>query len=634
MRRNQKPLKPRSLFSSPVPKDVRKPKVKWRILPVLWLALKRGAMLIGFMVMLSSLISIYTLSFLVEQKKQIVPEKAALYIDFKEAITEIPQDPSLSVPFPSDQSTLFNYVKAIEMAKHDERILGIVARMRDGVSFSLAQAQEMRKAIKSFQQSGKFTYIYSSSFGGSGGGLARYYLASAFDEMWMQPLGIVAINGINAEIPFFRDTLREVGVTPNFFQKKEYKSAYESFTNSEMSEANRESMRALIDDMKSEFVKGISESREISESDFLEFVDRGIFTSQEALDSKLVDRIDYSDVLLDTIREKVAGNPDSDKDVLMSLKDYIELLDKETASAIRQKPKVALVYVAGAIMSGSIESSSPSVLLNDGIAASNVIAPAIFDAAEDEDIEAIIVRVDSPGGSPTASESILRAIEKAREEGKTVIVSMGGAAASGGYWVSAYADRIFVSPMTITGSIGVVGGKFAAPDLWDKIGTNWESVKWGENAEMWSVNSNFDASASERMNAMLDNVYENFIQRVAKGRNMSVENVDTIAKGRVWSGKAALTNGLADEEGGLMDAINHAATLSGGTDFRDVQIQIFPKPKTALEQFIALVNGEEVSLGKPNLHDVLITTLQPIIKPAVMASEPENFMIYDPLSVR
>lgn len=634
--RHKKPLKPRPLFSSPVPKTVQKPKVKWKILPILWLGLKRSAMLLGFMIMFSSLISVYTLSFVVNQKKPVMPEKTALFIDFKEAISEIPEDASLSVPFPSDQLTLRHYLRAIEHAKEDERILGIVARLRDGASFSLAQVQELKKAIQSFQESGKFTYIYSSSYGGAAGGLSRYYLASIFDELWMQPLGIVTISGINLEMPFMRESLRRVGVTPDFFQKKDYKTAYESFTNQTMSPENREMMERLVEDLKSELVSGISKNRDIPENQLKTLVDQGLFIAEDALQNDLIDAVDYGDVLLDKIREEVTGDTDSeDEGILTSLSSYIDFTanDKKPAKKSKDKPKVALVYVVGAIMHGNINSSSPSVLLNDGIAASSVIAPAIFDASEDEDIETIILRVDSPGGSPAASEAILRAVEKAQEEGKNVIVSMGGTAASGGYWVAAYADRIFASPMTITGSIGVVGGKFVLRDLWDKVGANWESITWGENAAMWSMNSTFDASEAKQVNAMLDNVYDHFLKRVAKGRDMSEAEVDAIAGGRVWSGKRAVELGLADELGGLMDAMNYAATLSGGEDFNDINIQIFPKPKTPLEQFVEILNGE-VTLGKPSLQDVLVDTLQPVIKPAVMANDPEAFMTYDAINVR
>ncbi|MFP4314153.1 MAG: S49 family peptidase, partial [Alphaproteobacteria bacterium] len=514
MPRPKKPLKPRSLFASPVPKAVEKPKVKWRVLPIMWMALKRGAMLLGFMLILSSMISLFTLGALVDKQKPVMPDRSALYIDFKEPIAEIPEDPSLSVPFPMEQPTLRQYVMAIERAKHDDRISGIVARMRDGVGFSLAQAQELRNAIKSFRESGKFTSIYSSSFGGSGGGLSRYYLASSFDEMWMQPLGVVGIAGINLEMPFFRGTLDKIGVTPDFFQKQEYKTAYESFTNAQMSPENREMMELLVSDLKSELVSGIAENRAMSEAEFTALVNEGLFTAEEALAANLIDKIDYADVLLDKIRADVTGNPDADEseDVLLSLRDYIEFTGKPAKGVKTVKPNVALVYIVGAIMHGSnLEAKSSSVFLNDGIATSNVIAPAIFDAAEREDIDTIILRVDSPGGSPSASEAILRAVEKAKEDGKTVIVSMGGTAASGGYWVSAYADRIFASPMTITGSIGVVGGKFVLRDFWEKIGANWDSVNWGENADMWSMNSTFDASAEKQVNEMLDNVYSNFI---------------------------------------------------------------------------------------------------------------------------
>lgn len=636
MRRNKKPLKPRPLFSSPVSKQVQKPKTKWKVLPIMWLALKRSAMLIGFMVILSMLISVYTFSFIAGPKKQPVPDKAALYLNFDQIIGELPQDPSLTVPFPLDQLTLRHYVSSIEMAKEDDRIVGIIAKLQDGASFSLAQVQEIRNALQSFKESGKFTYIYSDSYGGAGGGMSRYYLASAFDEIWMQPMGIVAINGVSLEVPFVREALNKIGVTPNFFKRKDYKTAYETFTNEDMSPENREMLERLVGDIRSEIVAGVSADREMSESQFTSLVSQGLFVADKALESKLIDVMDYSDVLLDKVREQVTGEPDGEGyDFMMPMKQYVELNRDIDEPKKGDKPGVALVYVVGAIMFGDTNAQSPSVLLNDGLAASNTIVPAIRDAMEDDDIDTIILRVDSPGGSPAASEAILRAVEKAQEAGKSVLVSMGGTAASGGYWVSAYADQIFVSPLTITGSIGVVGGKFVLGDMFDKVGANWEHVEWGRNAGMWSMTSTFDESEARAINAMLDTTYDAFLERVAKGRKMSVEQVDAIAGGRVWSGKQALDIGLADQEGGLLDAINYAATLAGKTDYHDVTVTIFPKPKTALEQFIAIMSGESASVNRTAaMQNYLLNTLQPVIRPAVMAQEPEKFMTYAPTEIR
>lgn len=323
-------------------------------------------------------------------------------------------------------------------------------------------------------------------------------------------MGVVMIAGINAEQPFARETLDKMGITPQFFQRKEYKTAYESLTNESMSDANRETISVLVNDIRDRLVSEIAQDREISEERFTALVNQGLFTAPEALEAGLIDHMDYADVMIEQVKELVSGDPQSEDVAFRSLESYIAhvglrinedgKINKETRTR-KTAGGVALIYAIGAIVSDA--AGAPGSL-----AASDDIAPAILDAAADPNIKTIILRVDSPGGSPAASEAILRALDKAQMEGKYVVVSMGSTAASGGYWIAAHADQIFVSPTTITGSIGVVGGKFTLGGLWEKIGLNWEAVQWGENADMWSMNTPFDAQGSERMNAMLDNVYE------------------------------------------------------------------------------------------------------------------------------
>lgn len=591
--------KPRPLFSSPVPKAVKQPKIRWKVLPIFWMALKRGAMALGFLVIFSMIVSSFIMGSLMQQEIQPLPDQMVLVLEFEGSIDEIPPQATLSNPFGEGGVTLRHYLSAIESAKHDPRVKGIVARMRDG-AFSTAQVEEIRAAIFDFKESGKFTRIYSTSFGGLGSGLGRYFLASSFDELWMQPMGVVMIAGINAEQPFARETLDKMGITPQFFQRKEYKTAYESLTNESMSDANRETISVLVNDIRDRLVSEIAQDREISEERFTALVNQGLFTAPEALEAGLIDHMDYADVMIEQVKELVSGDPQSEDVAFRSLESYIAhvglrinedgKINKETRTR-KTAGGVALIYAIGAIVSDA--AGAPGSL-----AASDDIAPAILDAAADPNIKTIILRVDSPGGSPAASEAILRALDKAQMEGKYVVVSMGSTAASGGYWIAAHADQIFVSPTTITGSIGVVGGKFTLGGLWEKIGLNWEAVQWGENADMWSMNTPFDAQGSERMNAMLDNVYESFLARVAQGRNMSIQQVDLIAKGRVWSGTRAIDVGLADQFGGLMSAIDYAATLNGGQSRDDVYVQIFPKPKTPFEQLMEIMSGE----GAPRLR--------------------------------
>lgn len=648
---NKRPIKPRPLYSSSVPRNVEKPKVKWRALPILWLALKRGAMTLGFLVIFSLIMSFIVLNSLVNDTKTVVlPSEMVLVLEFEGSINETPPQASFSSPFAQDNVTLRHYLSAIDAAKSDDRVKGIVARMREG-SFDMAQIEEIRTALLDFKTSGKFTHIYSTSFGEAGNGLGRYYLASAFDQLWMQPLGIVMIAGMNAEVPYFRETLDKIGVQPEFFQRKEYKTAYESMTNTTMSAENREMLNTLVGDIRAHLVSGIANDRGMKPAQFEALVDKGLLTADEALESGLIDHMDYADVMIKKIKQDVTGDPEDESLALVELQDYVFGLDSEfdqsahglvepsahgSKSIAKLTPQsgVALIYAVGAIMTSDVNASS-SVFMGGSVAASDTIAPAILDAAADPDIKAIVLRVDSPGGSPAASEAILRALDIAKEEGKPIIVSMGSTAASGGYWIAAHADYIFVSPTTITGSIGVVGGKFTMEELWEKLGVNWDSVSWGENSDMWSANSSFDEAGAERMNAMLDNVYDHFLKRVSKGRDMSIAEVDAIAKGRVWSGKRAIEVGLADAEGGLLAAIDHAAVRIGEQSRADVYVRIFPKPKTPLEQFIALFNGEGGFVGGADKFQSMIpSALKPVLQRYIMAQEPQNYMTYDAIELQ
>ncbi|MCG8339177.1 MAG: signal peptide peptidase SppA, partial [Proteobacteria bacterium] len=345
--------------------------------------------------------------------------------------------------------------------------------------------------------------------------------------------------------------------------------------------------------------------------------------------AKLITHADYGDVLLGNVAEAVTGERDADALELVNINGYISVTRKKNGLMGLSKPKVALVYVVGAIMPGD----DPAGFGTEGIAAAAEIAPAILKASKDDNVRAIVLRIDSPGGSPSASESILRAVEKAQERGKPVIVSMGATAASGGYWAAAYADKIYALPTTLTGSIGVVGGKFAMRELFGKLGVSWAKISWGENAGLWSLNTPFSDGEAKRFNVMLDHVYESFVARVAKGRKMSVEDVEKVAGGRVWTGRRAVDAGLVDELGGLEDALDHAAVLAGAESRRDLSVVVYPKPKTALEQVLQLLEGQ-VRMGRAvEWQEKALDVLQPAFNMLDIAKNPQNYGVYEPLRI-
>ena len=626
-----KNFKSRPLFSNPVPKEIGKPRIKWKVLPIAWLALKRTAMVLGFLVLFQIIIALIVFPAVFKQSSApSFPKEMVLFLTFDGDVAEMPEPASFAEPFGGGHNlTVRQIVDTLDRAAADNRVKGLMVRMNEG-SIGLVHAQEIREALLRFKQAGKFAYIYSSSYGDSGGDLGRYYFASAFDEIWMQPMGIVTINGMNAEMPFLRGVLDKIGVEPNMFQRKDYKTAYENLTNRSISQENKEMLTRLVGDIRDEALRVIPQARDIDVETFGRYVDQGLFTADEAKEAGLITHADYADVLVSNIKENLTGDREAADDIFVSFQSYAKVMEEKAQNSLLagDKSKIALIYAVGAIMPSS---GSPSPAAGTGVAAADVIAPAILAAADDDAVKAIVLRIDSPGGSPTASESILRAVEKAQEKGKPVIVSMGAVAASGGYWIAAYADKIFVSSTTITGSIGVVGGKFSLAGLWDKLDVNWDGVQWGKNAGMWSFNEAFSASEAERVNAMLDAVYHGFITRVAKGRKMGLAEVDAVAGGRVWSGRRAVEIGLADEIGGLDAALDYTAELLERESRKDLSVIVLPKPKTALEQFVALLEGQ-VTLGHAMRDNAaLLEWLEPVSGAITRVQSPHDFVTYQPI---
>jgi protease-4 len=629
-------MRHRPLFSSAVPRAVQKPQIKWKILPILWLAFKRMCFFLGASILLSAFIGVYMASFVSNNAAPSFPDEMVLYLPLEGEVLEVPPEASLSDPFAPAQPTVHDIIYAIDQAAADPKVKGMLARL-DNVSLSLTHIQEIRAAIRRFKDAGKFTKIYSSSYGEATGGLGRFYLASIFDEIWMQPLGIVTINGIKAEVPYLRPVLDKIGITPHFFQREAHKTAYESLTDAQMSPENRAMLTGIVEAIRGQVMQAVPGERGIDQAKFQALIDQGLFTAQEALDAGLITHMDYADVLVDGIRADITGDVESDTPLFVDVGSYAQhaYSKQHDMSFLHKKPGVALIYAVGAIMDSRVNSlGQGGVFLMGGVAASDEIAEAIALAAEDEDIDTIVLRVDSPGGSPIASERILRALDNAkRKDGKNIVVSMGATAASGGYWVAAHADRIFAMPTTITGSIGVVGGKFAFGDLTKKIGVNWDdSVQWGENAGMWSINTPFTASETERVNAMLDQVYNAFLQRVAEGRKMSIEDVRKIAGGRVWTGERAREVGLVDQLGGLETALDYAATLSGKQTSDDIDVIVLPRPKSQLEQILELLGHQGAIYGGQGVQLQLFNMIQPVLQHLAVLSG-QSASVYEPVRI-
>ncbi len=543
--------------------------------------LRRTCLIIGGLFVFLFVMGIISAIFIDENKQ--LPKDFVLVLNMDAPLTEVEAPRSLMDPFTPPGMTIRSFVETLDKAAADARVRGLLVSLDDG-GLELAHIQEMRAAIKRFRSSGKFAHVYTASFADLQSGIGAYYLASAFDEIWMQPIGFLTISGISMEMPFAKETLDKIGVNPEFLHREEYKSAMESFTNTDMSPANREMMQSILDDLSNRVFTDIALDRGIENAELMKHINKGLLSGDEAVAAKLITKVDYADTLLKKVRTDVTGDEKATEPPLVLLEDYA---DVQSDDADSRHASVALVEISGEIVPGN----EP----RPGYATGDYIASAILDAAENDTIKVLVVRVDSPGGSPSASETIRRAILTAKERGKKVIVSMGPVAASGGYWVAVDADKIYAMPSTLTGSIGVIMGKFELSGLWDKVGVNWDGVSWGQNAQLWSPNKPLSAEGRAILDDAIQNTYEAFMDRVAQGRKIDPAKVRDIAKGRAWTGTQALANGLVDELGGLDEAMTHAAELAGIADKSTMGVLVLPEPLSPLEELMQLGKGRSWS---------------------------------------
>jgi protease-4 len=542
-----------------------------------------------------------------------LPDEMILVMSITGPIGETEEISAFADPFSSNPMIVRHVVEAIDKAAQDPRVSGLLVNL-DYACMELAHIQEVREAVSRLRAADKFAHLFTASFADLDSGIGAYYFASAFDEIWMQPVGLLAISGLSIEMPFAREGLSKLGVTPEFLHREEYKSAMEAFTNERMSPENREMMQSLLDDISAQVSGDIVRNRGIKAASLNAAIDKGLLTGDEAVRLGLITKVGYADELLNMVQEKITGEKDSGDLPLVSLEDYHTAAVANAAKP--EQAQIAIVEIAGEIVSGS----EPE----PGLATGDYIAGAIKDAADDPQIEVIILRVDSPGGSPSAAETIRRAVLYAKEQEKKIVVSMGPLAASGGYWVAVDADKIFALPTTLTGSIGVIMGKFELSGLWQKLGINWDGVQWGANADLWSPHAALDARGRETLNRAIDATYEDFIARVSEGRRMDKDKVRAVAKGRAWTGVAAHKNGLVDALGGLDKAIAHAAKLAEIPDGEAVELLLLPEALSPFEEILNLMSGQ-ISLG-PNF----LESLHPSLRRWEMMERMGPVKAYDP----
>lgn len=472
--------------------------------------------------------------------------------------------------------TLHQTIDAIDRAAADPRVGAIVARLAPD-AVPLASAQELRDAVDRARRAGKLTVAHADDFGSAGPGNVAIFLAAGFDQTLMMPQGGVGLTGISVEVPFVRDLLDTVGIQPEVSKRGQYKSAPETFTERDFTPASRAMNEAMAQGLYDQLVAGIAQGRAMPPDQVKRLIDGGPYTAREAVEAKLVDKLAYWDEVDGLVDARVGR-----KLAEVGAGDYLAATEPEAKS---DQPRIAVIYATGPI----VDEASDSRL--DREIVGRELAETIDDAVENEKIKAIVLRIDSPGGSVVASALIGRSVGRARDAGKPIVVSMGEAAASGGYWIAAQAKAIVAEPSTLTGSIGIFAGKPVLQALWKKVGVSWGTVQRGRNAGIWTLNEPLDAGEKGRFEAGIDAGYDAFLQLVAKGRGMDPKAVDAVAQGRVWLGSEAVKNGLVDRLGGLDAAMVIARQAIGLSPDAKVAVVRLPRPRSALDTLRRLISG-------------------------------------------
>ena len=514
-----------------------------------------------------------------ESEKPVAKKVRLAHIRIEGALPESPGEMSLFGDLGVD---LRKTMARIEQAGEDKSVSGVILEIE--AEMGRGKLNELRGSIERVQASGKKVYALLETAMGS-----QYSLAAACDEIIMPESGDVLLPGVRAEFSFYKDLLAKIGVEADMLHVGDYKGAAEPYTRDSLSEPVRKNMTALIDDMYDELLTTIASDRDVKLEEVRQLVNQGLLSAEDAKAAGLIDRVAYPD----QFKTKLAKEYKTDELVYVlnyakrkvdtdfsgpmgMMKLFQTMMGGDVSGRASGGPKLAIVYAVGPIMSGKSQTS----LFGGSTMGSTTIVEALQKAAEDDDVKAIVLRVDSPGGSALASDLIWR---QTRAIDKPIVASMGDMAASGGYYISMGADRIFAEPGTITGSIGVVGGKMAMQGLYSKLGIATESISRGDNSGIFSSTAKFSKSEREVVEKMMKDVYGQFTSKAAKGRGMKVEDLEKLAGGQVFTGRVAKRNGLIDEVGTLRDAIAEAKRLAGLDPAEKIEVKVLPEPENPFE---------------------------------------------------
>ena len=531
-----------------------------------------GFILLGFIAM-AILVSA------VRQQPPSIKDNSVLALKASGPLPDYVPDNALNRLFGNPPQSLSSLVAQFRKAKVDKRIKAIILEV-DTSETGWAKAEEIRGAIEDFRSSGKPVYAYMET-----GFNKDYYVAAACDKIYLPPSGELFVTGLAADVMFFRGTLDKLGIYPDIYQIGKYKSAGDMFTQKEMTDAHRQYINELLDDLYGRLVDTVAKNRHKSADDVKNLIDNAPYTAKQAQDAGLIDGALYRDEVEKQIK-KGLGYSDNDELRLVKASDYRKITQESLG--LNKGEKIAVVYAAGDIMSGS------SQFGNDGqqTIGSDSLVRLLNEVRDDKSIKAVVLRIDSPGGSGLASDIIWRGIESLKAK-KPVVVSMSDVAASGGYYIACNANKIVAQPSTITGSIGVVGGKPVVKGFYDWIGVTNEYVLRGTNSGMFRESEKFSDSERTKFQEFLKSTYDDFTAKVAKGRGKDQTYIDSIGQGRVWTGRQGKENGLVDEYGGLDKAIEIAKQLANIPADKGVQRVIRPIPPTLWEQLLSDTDEDE-----------------------------------------
>jgi protease-4 len=516
-----------------------------------------------------------------------LPEDIVLTADLTGGLADSAEPDAMSRLLFGQKTTLRDFVDALARAGDDPRVKALYIQLGDD-SLALAKTQQVRDAIAAFRAKGKFAIAFADTFGEGGPGMRPYYLATACDEIWLQPLGEVGITGLRSEQTFLKGLLDKLGIAASMEHREEYKTAMNLLTETQMTAAQREEIEALLTSLQDQIDRGIAAARKMQPSEIAALIDRAPLSADAAKSAGLVDRVAYRDEALALAQQRAGAGAKT-----MALSRYLTAAGRPHTKGAR----IALIYGTGLITRSGSEAGA---LTQDTEFTARAIARAFNAAVRDKNVRAIVFRIDSPGGSATASETIWREVVRARQRGKPIVVSMGDLAASGGYYVAAPADKIVAEPATLTGSIGVVGGKIVLAGLLQKLGITTDSAQRGANADMFTTTQDFSPQARQHLADELDSTYRGFKDHVAAGRHLTADAVEAAAKGRVWTGEDARRLGLVDALGGYDTALALARQAANLPDNAPIDVVVYPRERgLAALLFGRLVDRDDDDTGAP-----------------------------------